>query len=422
MTLSTTGSLDELRGWRADRLPALLLGGLNLLRPLGMGRVPVIVASSDPREPAFRSRYCNARFMIPSSEERGAWLKALLKLGAHLQQLYGARVPIVYGNDDTLDALQECQRELSPCFRMVLNDPDVAHALIAKDRFAQLARERGIPVPRSLAWDGEGEERLSRYCGPVLVKPRSKVAWEDSPVLMRLLQGKGKALVFQSAQDALQSPLVRQLHDQLSFQEYVPGDDRSIWSFHGYADERGALLAWFIGRKIRTYPALTGVSTYLELAHDDGLAALGHDIVARTPLKGAFKIDLKQDARTGEFRVLEVNARFNLWHYLGAANGINLPRIAYEYLVHGERPARSPAYGTKVRWLYPKGDFQAFRELASRGQLGAARWAGSLLSSPKVYDLFGWSDPGPFFHEWLCRGTSIAQRLRARVRWPSTAS
>jgi len=422
MDLTTTSLLEALHRRRADRPPVLLLGGLNLIRPLGMAGIPVIVASSDPRNPAFHSRYCDARWALPSSEERSAWLAALLQLGGCLQQLHGTRIPLVYGNDDTLDAIQDCQHDLSSCFRMVLNDPDVARALIAKDRFAALARERDIPVPRTLAWDGDGDQSLSRYCGPVLVKPRSKVAWEESPVLMSLLHGRGKALVFERPQDLLQSALAQQLREQLCLQEYIPGDDRSIWSFHGFADERSRLLAWFIGRKIRTYPALTGVSTYLELAHNRTLAALGHEIVGRIPLKGVFKIDLKQNECTGEFRVLEVNARFNLWHYLGAANGINLPRIAYDYMVHGVRPARSPAYDTRVRWLYLKGDFQAFRELAAQRKLGAFRWIRSLLRSPKVYDLFSWSDPGPFLHQWRGRGASAALRLRARVRWPSTAS
>jgi predicted ATP-grasp superfamily ATP-dependent carboligase len=133
------------------------------------------------------------------------------------------------------------------------------------------------------------------------------------------------------------------------------------------------------------------------------------------PLKGVFKIDLKRDALTGAFRVLEVNARFNLWHHIGARNGVNLPRVAYDYLVHGTRPAASPRYGTAIRWICVPLDVKAYRELSSRGRLSAARWLGS-LASRKVYDLFSWTDPAPALRELRNRLASRLQRWHMRFK------
>ena len=86
----------------------------------------------------------------------------------------------------------------------------------------------------------------------------------------------------------------------------------------------------------------TGWSSFLELVHDDDVARLGRHVVSRLGLKGVLKIDLKRDPRDGSLYILEVNARFNLWHYLGAVNGINLPKMVYEYLVRVSGP-RPPA-------------------------------------------------------------------------------
>jgi predicted ATP-grasp superfamily ATP-dependent carboligase len=224
----------------------------------------------------------------------------------------------------------------------------------------------------------------------------------------------------------LAHPLALHLRGQLTFQEYIAGDDRQLWSFHGYADERSRLLAWFIGRKLRTYPSLTGMSSYLELAHDGELAALGRDIVARVPLRGVFKIDFKRDAASGRCFVLEINARFNLWHHVAAKNGVNLPQVAYDHLVYGAQPTPAP-YSTRYRWLCPRLDFRAYREAAARGELGLARWLASLLRARKVYDLFCWTDPAPWLHAWANRARSRLRRelggLRLRLqRWLSTAS
>jgi predicted ATP-grasp superfamily ATP-dependent carboligase len=159
----------------------------------------------------------------------------------------------------------------------------------------------------------------------------------------------------------------------------------------------------------------------LELAHNEELLEVGREIVARVPLKGVFKIDLKRDARTGRYRLLEINARFNLWHYLAARNGLNLPQVAYEYLLHGKRP-RTIGYGTTYRWLSLRHDYRAFRELTALGELSALQWLGSLAFWPKVYTLFSWTDPMPYARFWMRRVKRLP-RLTARLgRWLFSAS
>jgi predicted ATP-grasp superfamily ATP-dependent carboligase len=202
----------------------------------------------------------------------------------------------------------------------------------------------------------------------------------------------------------------------------VPGGDDAIWSFHGFAAPGGELLEWFVGRKIRTFPALTGDSSYLRLAHDDGLAALGRDIAARLPLAGIFKMDFKRSAATGRFYLLEINTRFNLWHYLGARNGVNLARVAYEFLTQDRRPEKSNAQ-TRYRWLSLGLDWRAYRELRARRALSLAAWLLSLARAPKVYDLFAWTDPLPFARYWSARLGRVPHGLTRRFsRWLSTAS
>ena len=141
----------------------------------------------------------------------------------------------------------------------------------------------------------------------------------------------------------------------------------------------------------------------------------------RLGLKGVFKMDFKRHAASGRFYLLEVNARFNLWHYLGAKGGVNLAQIAYDYVTRGARAAPLQTR-TRYRWLSPRLDYLAYRSLAARGELNAAGWLASLVSSRKVYDLFAWTDPMPFFAV-LWDELKHLSRLRRRVmRWLSTAS
>lgn len=404
----------DVRSFHPERPPALLLGGLNLVRAAGLGGIPAIVASPQPDWPAFASRFTRGSLLLPPLERREAVVQAVLAAGAQLAGALGRRIPLFYATDDYLSLIVDNYAALSEHFTLIVNQRDVARALVDKQRFESFCRDRDLPLPRTLSW-----EELERWHGPVLVKPKVKTGYANSPVFLRLFGGAGKARVFSSGPELIATPLAWQLREDLLVQEYVRGDDRNLWSFHGYADEDGGLLASFVGRKIRTWPPITGESSFIELAHDDAFALVGRQIAARATLRGVFKIDFKRDAVSGAWRVLEINARFNLWHYLGACNGINLPRIAYDYLVYGARPAATP-YRTTHRWLSLRNDFRAFRRLAAHGELDLGGWLRSLVEAPKVYDFFSWTDPKPFVQHWRKR---IRSALKRRMhRWLATAS
>src|SRR5262249_35624455 len=123
--------------------------------------------------------------------------------------------------------------------------------------------------------------------------------WDNSSVRMQLFGGAGKARIFATGRAARLDPLVAQLADRLQFQEYVAGGDDAIWSFHGFAAPGGEVLASFVGRKIRTYPALTGDSSYLRLARDEKLEVLGRGIAERLGLAGVFKMGFKRRVGSG---------------------------------------------------------------------------------------------------------------------------
>lgn len=397
----------------AARPPAVLLGGLNLVRALGLGGIPSIIAWPERSTLAMASRYCVGRWILPPLFQRAAVLERLLVLGRMLSERFGKRVPLFYGDDDQLELVHELREPLARHFALVLNDADVADALNHKARFQTFAQARGLPVPRRLAF-----EELPSIAFPVLAKPSAKTQWKQSRVRRELLSDDGKARIYADGPALLRDARATALARELIFQEYVPGGDDALWSFHGFADERSELLACFTGRKIRTCPPLTGESAYVELVHDEALESWGRALVARAGLKGPLKLDVKRHAVTGRFYLLEVNARFNLWHYLGAAAGVNVPRIAYDYLLEGRRPAAArPRNG--YRWLSLALDFRAYRELHSRGELGTGPWLASLAAGPKVCDFFSWRDPAPFVLACLRRAGHLPRRLQ---RWLSTAS
>ena len=56
-----------------QRIPVLLLGGINLVRTLGEAGIPAIVASADGEDPARDSRFCKGVYEMPPLDAYLYW-------------------------------------------------------------------------------------------------------------------------------------------------------------------------------------------------------------------------------------------------------------------------------------------------------------------------------------------------------------
>jgi D-aspartate ligase len=354
-----------------------------------------------------RSRHVDGHCLVPGylPQQEAETALTLLRLGERLTEALGRRVPFFYGQDAHLELLYRHRSELERHYLFTLNDDPLAWSLHDKGRFFPLCVAAGVRVPRTVV-PSPGHD-IARELGelrpPLVVKPRTKTDWKA--IQSALLESHSKARVFASAADLLAHPRFQALAELVVVQELIDAPVTALYSFHGFATPEGRLLASFSGRKLRTYPCVAGESAFVELVHDGDVEATGRAVVEKLGIRGPFKIDLIRDARTGELYTLEVNARFNLWHYLGAANGVNLPLLAYEYLCDGRVPLEPPRYDVRTRWLDFYRDRHCFQEDA---QLSTPQWLQSLLFGHTVNARFAWDDPMPFI-DWMQR------TVRARV-------
>lgn len=397
-----SGSVVSRHGSLMGQVPAVLLGDLNVIRPLGMAKIPTILLTHQRDGVAIRSRYLVAHQLLPGYDGPNLSRSAavILELGESLYKALGRKVPLLYSSDKDLELIYRHRSELDAYYLFVLNDVDLAWAIHDKERFYALAERAGILVPRTLRSGDDIDRRLEELREPLLVKPRQKTAWKE--IQRNLFDGSGKARIFKDRLELFAHPGYQRHKHDVIVQEYLGSDVARLLSFHGFADREARLLASFVGRKIRTFPKFAGESCFIELIQDPAVEAAGREIVRKLGLKGPFKIDLIQDPRTSQLYTLEINARFNLWHRLGAAHGVNLPRCAYEYLVHGKIPAPAAAYVPRYKWLDFHGDVHAFREHRKQGELGLLRWLSSLADPRIIHDTFSLHDPLPFV-QWAAK-------------------
>ena len=360
---------------------ACVLGDMDLVRPIGLAGIPCAVVARRGAAPRF-SRFARARVeWFDAWEETEALVEGLVRFGSAQSE----RPVLFYEEDRELLLISRHRDRLASAFRFVVPDATLVEDLVDKDRFRDLATRIGLPTPGARllrADDDVGASHGLRF--PLIVKPltRRTDRWEP-------IAGARKAIEVESesAFRVLRTQLAAARLDVLA-QELIAGPESSIESYHVYVDSRGEIVGEFTGRKIRTYPVEYGHSTALETSDAGDVMALGRTLVARLGLRGVAKFDFKRSA-DGELHLLEVNPRFNLWHHLGAAAGVNLPALVYADLVGEHRAPRATAR-PGVRWCKP------WRDIAAARQHGIPLWrwlAWAMRCETKR--LLAWDDPLP---------------------------
>lgn len=362
--------------------PALVIGDMDLIRPLGLGGIRTIAAGPTMQETAW-SKYSIDEIQLPDLWHQGERVvETLVQYGRSRHD----RPTIMYQKDPAVLLLSRYRDVLSEYYRFLLPAPDTVEMLVDKRAFQKEAARCGLPVPASGFVRGpSGLDEIAELRFPVIVKPvirdRTEASWE--PVASR-----AKAIMCHTVDD-LRGLLNRtELENMLLVvQEYVVGPEGSIVSYHALITPDRHTVGEFTGRKIRTRPREFGQSTAVEVNYEPGVIELGRRVLDSFGFYGVAKVDMKRDP-DGELHVLEVNPRFNLWHHPGAVAGVNLPAATHRFLVDG-RVDPLPPPRTDVHWVQVWGDLAAARE---RG-VGTFRWARSAFRA-KARRAFHWDDPG----------------------------
>ncbi|MGH2569549.1 MAG: hypothetical protein ACRDGA_14520 [Bacteroidota bacterium] len=391
----------------------------DIVRSLAVRGVRTTVASSQRHDIAFYSRFSMERVVLPPFESRNDQL--IFNILEWVAMGQRERPVLYYTSDPQLSFVRRFREKLSDLYRFLLPPEELLEQLFNKAAFASFARRHHLPVPETSRVANVYQLRsvLRTIPLPCIVKPAFSEDWVwDTETQWRKFGPYKKALRrFTRREDLLEfcKDLPRRSAGFL-VQSYIEGRDERIVSFHGYFNEDSHCLGYFLGRKIRTYPPHTGGSVYVETIDDPVLAEKSIEYLQRAGFQGVVKIDYKWDDRAHEYKILEINPRYNLWELLGAHAGANLAWIAYRSQ-RGESLELPQQYQTGVRLLYFKQDLRAL--LDGYRKSGEWTWSSYLRSIARknIYRVFDARDPLPFI-------VSLAGFVKRNIvramqwRWP----
>jgi D-aspartate ligase len=363
------------------------LAALGIMRSLGKKGVKVYAVDSDPKLPVFRSRYCSGRSILDLDGSPPRVVSQLLKLGERI----GGKAVLFWTSDETAVLCAQHFDELSKCYLMPRNDPDMVDKIQNKAGMYELALRHQVPVPQtefpqSLA---DVQRAIPRMQFPVMVK---------AVIGSRMYARTGKKMeLAHDAEELLR--LYNELEDpdepNVMLQEAIPGDDDQVYIFNGYFDANSSCLSPYTGHKIRQYPVHVGCASLGICRSNDEVSKLTQAFMKGLGYRGILDIGYRLDPRDGQYKVLDVNPRigqaFRL--FVGTGNE-DVSRDMYLDLTGQPRERSRPREGR--RWVIEDYDLISSYWYRNEGTLTAAEWLRS-YRDVEEWAWWWWRDPVPFF-------------------------
>ena len=378
-------------GRTAAEIGAVVIGGdyqgMGIIRSLGRRGIPICVVDDELSIGRF-SRYTTHALRVGDLRDPESTVQMLLATGRRL----GLEGWVLYPTrEETVAALSRSRTRLSELFRVPTGDWHAVERAWDKRKTYKLAGELGIPCPRTWYPAGVGELAAIDTDPPWVIKPAIKETFLHATGAKAWRADDRAELRTRFAQAArLVGP------GEVMIQELIPGDGRHQFACCAFAKD-GQMLATMVARRRRQHPPEFGrASTFVETVDVPLLEELSARFLSAIGYCGLVELEYKLDPRTGQFKLLDVNARTWGYHSLGAAAGVDFPYLQFADQTGALVPANRALVGR--RWIRVVTDLPTALTEIYHGRLHPRAYLRSVFGA-HVEAVFSLSDPAPALAE-----------------------
>lgn len=365
---------------------------LACLRSLGRRGIHTIAVCEQPATPAFGSRYCDEKFVVPSPTDNLTKYKdALLSLASRddVRTIIPMREEDVYVLSKYRSEFAEYLTPLWPPFETVRTVHDGA-------RLAATAKTVGVPVPATQLLD-----EVEQWDRKRIVKARYALLTDDYVASGRPERYRSPNPVhyLEPGVEPDQAAIQAEMDHTPIVQEYVPGDEYAVWALY----DHGEPVVTCQKHQLRARSYAGGTSIYRETAYDPELEEMGRTLLNHLDWHGFASVQFKQDATTGEFILLEINPR--AWVSLSCPiqAGVDFPYYYWQVAggedIHGETNCKLGVgtHDLAGEMMYLRSILREDNPFVEPPSLSTALWdvASSLCTQPH-YEHLVHDDPRPF--------------------------
>ncbi|MET3576260.1 ATP-grasp domain-containing protein [Bhargavaea ullalensis] len=257
---------------------------------------------------------------------------------------------LIASNENYVELAVRARSVLEPHYILPFVSEEMMDDIIFKEKFYSMCEEYGLDYPGTVIFKkGMDPEMELPFDFPAVVKPSDSMRYFNAQ-----FEGKKKAYIVDSREefvDAIGKIYGSTYDGTLIIQDYIPGDDTTMYVLNAYCDRNGKVRMMCLGHVVLEDPTPILIGNYVGIVGDSNqelydqykrfLEAIG--------FTGFANIDLKYDRRDGKFKIFELNIRQGRSSFFVTANGYNMAKYLVEDRVyHRDNPV---VYGdNEVLW------------------------------------------------------------------------
>jgi len=317
-------------------------GGVGAIRTLGRVGVPVYAITEDRFTPAALSRYCQGRFVLPTTgrEDPQELVESITDIGRRL----GRRAVAIPTDEEAAVLLAEHARDLSPYFLFPQIGPCLPRKLASKRGLYELCAAHGVPAPSSAfpATPRELGAFASHAAFPVVAKNLEAWVRRSAPAVpgTTLLATAGELLALAPGWGKTPSVIL---------QEYLPREHAEDWIVHLYCDANSDCLARFTGVKVRAWLPHAGMTACAIVMANPDLAEMAVQFCKDIGFRGIADMDWRFDRRDGRYKLVDFNPRVGAqFRLFETTAGIDVVRALHLDLTGRSVPAAHQVDGRRL--------------------------------------------------------------------------
>ncbi len=362
--------------------------GLQTARILAGHDIPIIALAKDPNHFCCQTRVCEKIIRANTAGEE--FIEVLEALGPQLSQ----KAVLYPCTDMSVLTISRHRHRLAAWYHVVLPEPEVVEMLMDKVSFYTYAQEKGLPIPKTflLKNRNDAEAAANELTFPCIMKPPMKTpTWEKHT--------RAKVYKVTNPEEFLA------LYDQcagwadlLMVQEWIEGNDATLYSCNCYFNAGSEPMVTFVARKLRQWPPQTGTSCLGEECRNDFVLEESIRLFRSVNYRGLGYVEMKRDERTGKHFIIEPNiGRPTGRSAIAEAGGVELLYTKYCDVLGLPLPANREQKYKGVKWIYLQHDIPSALHYWKRGELTLREWWRSVRGARRDA-VFSWTDPAPFWY------------------------
>jgi len=358
--------------------------GLSNTRALGEAGIPVIVVDKNNCIARY-SKYCKKFYKSPdfASDELADFLVDL----AINRDLTGWL--LLPSNDHAVLTLSRNKVRLEEYYKVITPGLDIIENIYDKARLLNIAERVGVSIPNTYYPhnDNIGETGL---VFPVLTKGRYGLDFYRSTGRKAFLANDQEELRKQLTQIKQTIPV-----EKVFTQELIPdnGTNKTI-SFAAFCD-KGEILSYWMGEKIREHPARFGTATCAKSVYVEECYKQSVPLLKELNYTGVCEVEYLLDPRDQQYKLIEINARTWLWVELARHCGVDFAKIVYSFVNHINLH-QPKGYSADGKWVNVYTDIAYSLKEILNGRLSLRNYRHSFIGSTKIA-MWNSNDLLPFF-------------------------